>query len=176
MHSTIILPQEEPWNDVLPRGAPGREMATMFRIWAASLPLFIMATARHAQALKGVETPRCRHDPIFMRVRTILESTGGQHAWPRGKTLEPLLVTFVYCAEGCEYVDAMRPWFVDMLRKAAELLKLNSLEDFRKTLEFFPTTDIFRATADNLWNEMYHGSVASTPLVQFPGLTQDATL
>jgi len=45
---------------------------------------------------------------------------------------------------------------VDALRRIAELSKIKAVEEFRKALEFFPSTDAFRATVDNVWNEMMH--------------------
>ncbi|KAF2690328.1 hypothetical protein K458DRAFT_102141 [Lentithecium fluviatile CBS 122367] len=163
MHSAVLVPLEEPWNETLPGGVQGQEAATMFKVWAAGLPLFVWATARHTKAQSGTSLPRSRYDPIFVRIRGLLESDGGYHAWPRKKSLEPVMATLFYVVESCEYGDPWRLWCVDTLRKVAELLKLKGVEDFQKALEFFPSTDVFRAVSGDLWSEMMHGSVASTP-------------
>jgi len=156
MHSAVVVTLNAPWNGTLANGIQGREAAIMFKVWTAGLPLFIWATARHAKAQRGIIVPRTRYDPIFARIRALLEDTGGYHTWPRGKTLEPMLATLFYAVEACEYGDIWRPWCVDALRRIAELSKIKAVEEFRKALEFFPSTDAFRATVDNVWNEMMH--------------------
>jgi hypothetical protein len=163
MHSAIAVALEEPWDATLASGFQGQEAATMFKVWAAGLPLFIWATARHAKAQSGVIVPRIRYDPVFARIQELLEDHEAHHAWPRGKGLEPMLATLFYAVEACEYGDMWRPWCVYTLRRIVELLKFNSVEEFRKALEFFPSTNIFRATVDGIWDEVMLGSVASTP-------------
>ena len=167
IHNAVMVPLEEPWNATLASGIQGQEAKTMFKVWAAGLPLFVWATSRHAKARMGLSSPRTRYDPIFARIRALLEGTGGYHAWPRGKSLEPMLATLFYAVESCEYGDTWRPWCVDTLRKVIELLKLKAVEEFRKALEFFPSTDSFRATADDVWNEIMRGNVASTSNLAF---------
>jgi hypothetical protein len=163
MHSAVVVPLEEPWNTTLASGAQGQEAATMFKVWTAGLPLFVWATARHARGKRGTTVPRTRYNPIFARIRALLEGTGGYHAWPRGKALEPMLATLFYAVESCEYGDLWRPWCVDTLRRIAELLKLKSVTDFRKVLDFFPSTDVFKDISEDVWNELMHGNVASMP-------------
>jgi hypothetical protein len=166
MHSAVMIPLEEPWNDTL----PGQQTALMFKVWTAGLSLFVWATARHAKAKNGSRVPRSRCDPIFAHIRALLDVTGGCHAWPRGKTLEPIMATLFYAVEACEYGDPWRPWCVGTLWTVAELLKLKRVEDFRKILEVFPSTEVFVETADDLWDEMMADSATTTPIMPFTAM------
>lgn len=171
MRSAVTVQIEEPWSGALPSGIQGQEATTMFKVWAAGLPLFVWATARHVRGREGVLAPRGRYDPTFTRIKALLDGVGGYHAWPRGKSLEPLLATLFYGVEACDFGDPWRVWCVDTLRKVAELLKLKLVDDFRKALEFFPLTEEYRAVANDAWSEMMHGSVSSTPSLTFSTIT-----
>ncbi|KAF2734246.1 hypothetical protein EJ04DRAFT_552793 [Polyplosphaeria fusca] len=157
LNNVLTVPLEEPWNANLASGSQGQEMATMFRVWAAGSPLFIWATARHVRSRSGATVTACSYDPIYARIRAILDSAGGYHAWPRGKGLEPVLVTLFYCVESCDPNNLWRPWLMENLRKVSEMSKLKTVEDFKKILEYFPCTDQHKAAAGELWNEMFHG-------------------
>ena len=129
MHSAVIVQIDEPWTEILPTGIQGQEAATMFKVWAAGLSLFVWATARHVRGRNGMPCPRVRSDPIFTRIKALLDGVGGYHAWPRGKLLEPVLATLFYGVEACDFGDPWRLWCVDTLRRVAELLKLKMVED-----------------------------------------------
>lgn len=161
MHTAVRVQIDRPWTGALPAGNSGQEAATMFEVWAAGLPLFVWATVRHARTRMGYLWHRCNPDPIMSRVRELLESTGGYHAWPRGKSLEPVLATLFYCFEACGFESPWRLWCMDTLRRVVEILKLKTVEDLGKALEFFPSTEEYQAAADDLWREMTQGSVAS---------------
>ncbi|KAF2179218.1 hypothetical protein K469DRAFT_716492 [Zopfia rhizophila CBS 207.26] len=172
LECTVVAQLDEPWSATIAAGAQRQEAATMFKIWAAGLPVFVCGTIRHVRSRLGmiiVERRIC--DPLLARVRDLLDSLGGYHAWPRGKNLEPVLATLFYCVESCESIDAWRPWCMDALRKVVEMLKIKSVDEFKKVLDHFPSTNEYRNAADEIWREMTQGgSAASTPSLTFSTL------
>jgi hypothetical protein len=168
MHQAIAFEHEEVWNASLPAGAQGEEARIMYRVWAAGLPLFIWATIRHVRTRLGLMVTGSDHDPVLARIRDALESAGGHHSWPRGKRLEPVMATLVYGVESCHFSNPWRRWAIDTLRTLAELMKLKAVEDFRKALDFFPSTEEYSGMVDDLWPEIAHGvSGAGTPILSF---------
>jgi hypothetical protein len=170
LQAVVALQIDEPWNATIASGAQGQEAVMMFKVWTAGLPLFIWATARHVRNRLGLRVTRCTYDPLFSRIRGLLEGSGGYHAWPRGKSLEPVMTTLFYCVESCDFGNPWRTWCIDTLRKVTEILKLKTVDDFRKALAVFPSTEDFNSFADELWVEMIHGSAASTPSLTFSTL------
>ncbi|KAF2264644.1 hypothetical protein CC78DRAFT_601328 [Lojkania enalia] len=171
LHKAIILPGEEPWNANIPSGSQGQEMATMFKVWAAGMPIYIWATERHLRNRLGHGVIRLNFDPVLSRVRGILEDSGGYQGWPRGKSLEPILATLFYCVECCDFANPWRMWCLDAMRKIREMLKLNTVDEFKKALEFFPSTEEFRKVADDIWRELlHHGSLGSSQGLAFSPL------
>lgn len=154
LQTAVAVQIDEPWNATITSGAQGQEGAMMFKVWTAGLPLFIWATTRHVRTRLGLRVTRCTYDPLFSRIRGMLEGSGGYHAWPRGKGLEPVMVTLFYCVESCGSGNPWRTWCIDTLRKVMEILKLKSVEGFRKTLDLFPSTEEFKFFAEDLWMEM----------------------
>lgn len=168
LQNVVAIQTEEPWNASLPGGSSGQEAGIMFRVWAAGLPLFVRATLRHIKARLGHIVTRSNHEPAYSRIRALLEGSGGYHTWPRGRSLEPVLATIFYCVESCDYNSPWRPWFVDTLRRLVEMLKLKSVEEFKKTLDFFPYNDDFKVAGDELWVELTQGrSGGGTPSLTF---------
>jgi hypothetical protein len=170
LQNVVAVQVDEPWNATIASGAQGQEAAMMFKIWTAGLPLFVWATTRHVRTRLGLRVTRCTYDPLFSRIRGMLEGSGGYHAWPRGKSLEPVMVTLFYCVESCDFGNPWRVWCMDTLRKVAEILKLKTVDEFRKALDVFPSTEEYKIFADELWVEMIHGSAASTPSLTFSTL------
>lgn len=171
LQTVVSVELEEPWNANLPSGPSGHEAATMFRVWSAGLPLFVWATIRHVRTRLGLMVARSNQDPVLARIRDSLEGSGGYHSWPRGKSLEPVLATLFYGVECCEYTSPWRAWALDTMRKAVEMLKLKSSDEFKKVLEFFPGTPEYRAAADEVWQEMFSGSATvGTPSLTFSAL------
>ncbi|KAF1952571.1 hypothetical protein CC80DRAFT_552383 [Byssothecium circinans] len=168
MHCAATLQIDEPWNNIPQSGNQAKGSTIMFQIWAVGLPLYVWATARHARRSRTAPHLSChRYDPVFARIREILEGVEGYHAWPRGKTLEPVLATLFYAVEACQYYSfGWRPWCIGTLRLVVDMLKLKKVEEFKKALEFFPLTDEHRLMADAIWTEMMHGSIPSnTPAI-----------
>ncbi|PSN61015.1 hypothetical protein BS50DRAFT_625675 [Corynespora cassiicola Philippines] len=160
MHRVIVLNSQEPWNGELPRSSQRQETALMFKVWAEGLPLFIWATTRHVKSRMGLSITRCEYDMAFSRVQNLLSGVGGYHAWPRGKSLEPVLATLFYCIESCDFSSPWRPWFIETIGRIVEILKIRSAEEFKKAIEFFPTTDEYSAFSESLWEEVMHGNTA----------------
>jgi hypothetical protein len=154
LENVLSILRVEPWRTSIPHGNPGREAATMFKVWSIGLPLYIWTTVRHMRTRLGLTITRFDYESLYSRVRETLEGTGGYHAWPRGKGLEPVLATLFYCIESCEVGSSWKIWFIDVIRKVVEMLKLKSAEDFRKTLEFFPSTLEYKAIMATLWQEV----------------------
>jgi hypothetical protein len=168
MHNVVKLQVEEPWNASLPGGTQGYETALMFRVWSAGQALFIWATTRHVRSRLGLIVARSNHDPVLARIRHYLEGPGGYHSWPRGKRLEPVLATIFYGIESCDHTHPWRSWAMDTLRRIVDVLKLKSVEEFKKVLEYFPSSDEYKFAADELWRELYFGGQgAGTPTLTF---------
>lgn len=164
MRSAMLLQTEKPWTGQLQSGIQGQEAAVMFQVWAAGLPIFVDAALRHLRFRHRVQSPRYYHGPIFERIQGILEGEGGYHGWPRGRNLEPVLTTLFYALESCSWDDPWRMWCVDTLRRVVNLLKLRSAKEFRKVLDFFPSTEVHQGMADAVWTELTHEVVlGSTP-------------
>ncbi|KAJ4295590.1 hypothetical protein N0V90_007603 [Kalmusia sp. IMI 367209] len=163
LQSAILVQLEEPWQGQLPSGTQGQEAAIMFKVWAAGLPVFVCSAIQQLKERKGFHCPRYSHGPLFSRMKTILDGDGGYHSWPRGRNLEPVLVTLLYALEACAWGDPWRAWCIDTMRKVVELLKLKTAKEFKKALEFFPSTHVLQNMADDVWAELTQGSVASTP-------------
>lgn len=168
-HQVIVFGHEEVWNSSLPTGVQGQEEMVMYRVWAAGLPLYIWATIRHIRTTLGLLVTGSDHAPLLARIRDSLEAAGGHHSWPRGKRLEPVLVTLVYGIESCDITNSpWRRWAMDTLRRVVEILKLKTEEDFRKVLDFSPSTEEYRVFAERLWAELVYGtSAAGTPMLSF---------
>ena len=166
LQSIMAIQEDEPWNAILPSGALGQETLIMFKVWIASLPIFVWSSIRHARTKLSPAVTRgsCRCEPVLSRIRTLLDGSGGHLAWPRGKSLEPILATLFYCAESCEYGDYWRLWSVDTLRKVIEMLKVKSVEEFRKILDASPSNDEYKTAVEEIWTEATQGtSASSTP-------------
>ncbi|KAF1998326.1 hypothetical protein P154DRAFT_578145 [Amniculicola lignicola CBS 123094] len=140
LENVLTFPLEEPWKATLPIGNAGQEATTMFKVWAIGLPLFIWTTVRHVRMRLGLMVTRWNYEPLYTRVRECLEDTGGYHAWPRGRSLEPVLATLFYCVEASGMGSSWRSWLVRTIRKVVEMLKLKSVDEFKKALDFFPST------------------------------------
>ena len=163
LHSVMLVQLEEPWQGQTQGGTQGQEATIMFKIWAAGLPIFVFAAIRQLRSRQGINMPRYYHGPIFGRMQRILDEHGGYHAWPRGRNLEPILATLFYAVEACTWDGPWRTWCLDTMRKVADLLKLKNAKEFRKALEFFPTTERYQDLVDEVWAELTHSSVPSTP-------------
>jgi hypothetical protein len=169
MKLLLSIQIEEPWTESLLSGVRGQEGNIMFSVWSAGLPLYIWATVRHLQSRLGLLVTPCHSDPILDRVRSLLDGAGGYHSWPRGKSLEPVLATLFYCTESCDTTNPRRVWAVEMLRKSAEVLRLKTFVEFKKTLDFFPITEEYTVKADEVWRELDDGNTAGeTPTVVLP--------
>ena len=154
MHHALALQVDEPWRQTLIKGAQAQESSLMFQTWAAGLPLFIWGTSRHIRRRRGLAASGELDNPIFARLQRILESTGGYQGWPRGKSLEPMLVTLFYALEACDFFSPWRHWLLDTTRKVVEMLKLTRAEEFKKVLEYFPLSPDYRIAADHIWTEI----------------------
>ncbi|KAF1965678.1 hypothetical protein BU23DRAFT_560831 [Bimuria novae-zelandiae CBS 107.79] len=159
LQSAMLIQLEEPWSEQLPGGIQGQEAAVMFKVWAAGLPIYACAALRHLRSRHRVLVPREYHGPLFGRVQTILDGDGGYHAWPRGRNLEPVLATLFYALEACTWDDPWRIWCVDAMRKILDLLKLKTVKEFKKTLNFMPMTELHQEMMDIVWAELTHESV-----------------
>jgi hypothetical protein len=166
MYNVLAFQHQEIWTASLPSGTQGQEAAIMFRVWAAGLPLFIWATIRHVRTRLGLMVTRNDHELVLARIRDALEAAGGHHSWPRGKKLEPVLASLVYGIESCDLSSPWRPWAIGTLRRVVEMLKLRSIDEFRKALDFFPSTEEYSYMAAGLWAEISPGgSQVGTPAV-----------
>jgi len=154
MSQALAIAKEEPWTAILPGGARGAEMTTMFRVWSTALPLLIWSTTRQLRSQQCIDTPWTGHGPIISHIQELLGGADNVCIWPRGKCLEPVLVSLLYCVEACESNSVMRPWMLETVRKVTTMLKLEQLEDFRKTLEFFPMTEGHRMIIEGVWTEL----------------------
>ncbi|KAF2749675.1 hypothetical protein M011DRAFT_465350 [Sporormia fimetaria CBS 119925] len=163
MYHAVRLQHEEIWNFSMRSGVQAQEISLMFRIWAAGLPLYIWGTIRHVRTRLGLMMFPIDVEPVLTRIKMALEAAGGHHCWPRGKKLEPVLATLVYGLESCDFASPWRPWAMNTLRRAVELLKLKTVEDFQKTLGFFPSTEEYRSVAAELWGELIYSSAVGTP-------------
>jgi len=155
MHEALFVTKEEPWTAALPKGLKGVELTTMFRAWAASLPLFVWATTRHLRVRFCIDTPWFGHEIIISRIQKLLDDPG---IWPRGKTLEPVLVALFYCIEACDLDSTSRPWILQTIRKLTGTLKLAGPDEFKKILGSFPTTEDYRLMADEVWAEITYAT------------------
>ncbi|KAK7179949.1 hypothetical protein PSPO01_13948 [Paraphaeosphaeria sporulosa] len=162
MHTAVVVQLEEPWQGQLQGGTQGREGSIMFKVWAAGLPIYVGAALRHLRLRRDSNAMRYYHGPIFSRIQTILDENGGHHAWPRGRSLEPILATLFYALEACAWDDPWRTWCLHTMRKVSDLLKLKNAEEFKKVLDFFPTTERYQSLTDDIWAEITHLSVPST--------------
>ncbi|KAF2449517.1 hypothetical protein P171DRAFT_480596 [Karstenula rhodostoma CBS 690.94] len=162
MHSAMLVQLEEPWHGQLQSGAQGREVSIMFKVWAAGLPIFVSAALRHLKLPQGSNTMRYYHGPIFGRIKAILDDNGGHHAWPRGKNLEPILATLFYALEALTWDDPWRTYCLHAMRKVSNILKLKNTEDFKKVLDFFPTTATYQDLIYDVWAQITSSSVPST--------------
>ncbi|KAJ4359838.1 uncharacterized protein N0V89_000394 [Didymosphaeria variabile] len=163
MHSAMLLQLEEPWQGQLPSGIQGQEANTMFKIWAAGMPIFVSAALRQLRSRQGINMMRYYHGPIFGRIQAVLDEHGGYHAWPRGRNLEPILATLFYALEACTWDDPWRTWCLDTMGKTVNILKLKNAKEFKKVLDFFPTTDRYQDLIEDVWAQIRHASVPSTP-------------
>ena len=161
--SAILVQLEEPWSEQLQEGLQGQEAAVMFKVWAAGLPIFVDGALRHLRSRHRVHNPYYHHGPVFSRIQAILDSNGGYHAWPRGRNLEPVLATLFYASEACNWQDPWRLWCMDAMRKAVDLLRLKTAKEFRKMLDFFPSTETYQEAIEGTWRELTHEQVPSTP-------------
>lgn len=154
MYHVLAFQNEESWMGNLPGGTQGQEAAIMFRVWAAGLPLFIWGTVRHVRSRLGLVVTTSDNEPVFARIKDTLEAAGGHHSWPRGKRLEPVLATLIYGIESCDFASHWRPWAMESMRKIIEMLKLKTLQDFQKALDFFPSTEEYKLAAADIWTEI----------------------
>lgn len=163
MYEALSVSKEEPWTAALLKTSIEQEMQVMFKVWAAGLPLFVWATTRHVKSRLRPPIQWLRKDLVFSRIRGFLEGSGDSLNLPRGKSLEPILASMFYCVEACDPDDVLwRPWAVQLVRKLIGMLKLKTLEDFKKALEFFPMTAEYRLAADRIWWELLRGAVAES--------------
>jgi hypothetical protein len=169
MHHALAIQVDEPWAQVLIKGAQAQETSTMFQTWAAGLSLYIWGTDRHVRRRRGLAFNGELHGPIFARLKEILDRAGGHQSWPHGKSLEPVLVTLFYALDACDIFHPWRIWLVDTIRKVVDMLKLKRSEEFKKVLEFFPLTPDYRVTADHIWNEIVQQE-RTTPTLTFSAL------
>ncbi|KAF2654937.1 hypothetical protein K491DRAFT_445687 [Lophiostoma macrostomum CBS 122681] len=153
-HHALAIQVDEPWTQILTKGNQAQEHSTMFQTWAAGLSLYIWGTDRHARRSRGLASNGELHGPIFARIKEILDGAGGHQSWPRGKSLEPILVTLFYALDACDIFSPWRIWLVDTARKVIEMLKLKRSEEFLKVLEFFPLTPDYRVAAEHTWAEI----------------------
>jgi len=163
LQAVISIQLDEPWNETIPGGSQGQEAALMFQVWMAGLSLFIWGTVRQVRVRLGQALTRCICDPLFARVKDLLEGTGSYHAWPRGKSLEPVMATLFYGVESCDFSSPWRNWCVESLSKVTEILKLKSAEEFSKALDNFPSTEGYKEAAGKLWVEMKSGGGRNPP-------------
>ncbi|KAL5418342.1 hypothetical protein PMIN03_001064 [Paraphaeosphaeria minitans] len=162
MHSAVVVQLEEPWKGPLQGGTQGREGSIMFRVWAAGLPIYVGAALRHLRHRQSSNPMRYYHGPIFSRIQAILDENGGHHAWPRGRSLEPILATLFYALEACTWDDPWRTWCLHTMCKVVDLLRLKTTDDFKKVLDFFPTTERYQALMRDVWQHITHLSVPGT--------------
>ncbi|KAH7093119.1 hypothetical protein FB567DRAFT_166360 [Paraphoma chrysanthemicola] len=154
MHKALLIRSEAPWLETISRNTLSDELSIMFEVWALALPLFLWATTRHLRTRLGIDAPWAGQDIIISRVHHLLEDDSGHRSWPRGKSLEPILASLLYCVEACDFASPLRPWLIRTTRKVSDLLKLKELEDFRKVLDFFPSTEEYRLIRDAVWEEL----------------------
>jgi len=154
MYHVLAFQHDETWAKDLPSGTQGQEAAMMFRVWGAGLPLFVWGTVRHVRSRLGLIVTRSDHEPVLARIKNTLEGAGGHHSWPRGKRLEPVLATLIYGIESCDFSSSWRSWAIETLRKVVEMLKLKSLQEFQKALDFFPSTEEYKIVATDVWREV----------------------
>lgn len=154
LHSTLLVQLEEPWQARISSGTQFQESTTMFKIWAAGLPIFVLAAIRQSRSPEDKSILRYYHGPILGRIQAILENNNSYHAWPRGRNLEPILITLFYAVETCARNDPWRTWGIYTMRKVSDLLKFKSVNEFRKVLEFFPYTETYQNMVDEVWMQM----------------------
>ncbi|KAF2830539.1 hypothetical protein CC86DRAFT_434340 [Ophiobolus disseminans] len=162
MSAALSVSNEKPWSATLPKGVKGSEIATMFRVWAASLPLFVWATTQQIRTWFCIDAPRSGSELVISRIKKLLDDPGDPCVWPRGKCLEPVLVALLYCIEACALKNTWRPWILQTLRRVARLLNLEGPEGFKKTLEFFPSTEGHRMVASGVWAEIAYDMIHVT--------------
>ncbi|KAH7083168.1 hypothetical protein BKA63DRAFT_584429 [Paraphoma chrysanthemicola] len=154
MHKALSIKSEAPWVETLPRNTLSVELSMMFEVWALALPLFLWATTRQLRSRLGIDAPWSGHEIIISRVHQLLGDDSGHRSWLRGKSLEPILASLIYCIEACDFASPLRPWLLRTTQKVSRLLKLKELEDFRKVLDFFPSTDDYHLVRDAVWEEL----------------------
>ena len=169
LHNVAAIQFEEAWNATVTSGPQGREIVLMYRVFAIGMAVFIWGSIRQARKRFGLAVTQYTCDPVFMRLRGLLEGPGRYHAWPRGKSLEPVLATLMYCVESCDYHDAWRGWLMDALRTAVDMMKIKNVEEFRKILNAYPSTDGYKEALDDLWAEIITGNIVATPNLMFSG-------
>ncbi|XPS78634.1 hypothetical protein M3J09_010644 [Ascochyta lentis] len=154
MSQALLVSVEEPWTMEFPKSTWGQEMSTIFRVWAAGLPLFVWAIVRQARSRLGLTVPWSGHHFIFSRIHQALKSGGGIAAWMHSRSLEPVLASLFYCVESCDSADPWRQWSVQMLRAVAQKLDIREVEGFTKRLESFPSTEQYQLAANQIWKEL----------------------
>lgn len=169
LQNVAAIQADEPWNGTVAAGPQGRETALMYKVFSIGMALFIWGSIRHARIRVGLSSTRYTIGSVHGRLKILLEGPGKYHAWPRGKSLEPVLATLLYGAESCDYHDPWRPWFMDGLRTTTEMLKIKSLDEFRKVLKSYPSTDGYQAAESEVWREIAGGSISGMPNFLFSG-------
>ena len=157
MFNALSVSIEEPWNATLRNSTQGQQLSAMFRLWAATLPLFVWATTRQVNSRFRLTVPWSGDNFVVSRIHGLVEGSGSFSTWPRGKYLEPILVSLFYCVEACNYDDPWRHWAISALRKVIDMLKIKRHDEFRRTLDIFPITKEYQLAADVLWRDIVHG-------------------
>ncbi|KAF2204522.1 hypothetical protein GQ43DRAFT_437840 [Delitschia confertaspora ATCC 74209] len=169
LQNVCTIQIDEPWNSTAAGGSQGQETALMFKVFSIGMAMFIWGTIRHVMKRLGHTVIQYTYNNAFTRLKGLLEGPGGYHAWPRGKSLEPVLATLVYCLDSCEHHHPWRVWFMNASQKSVDMMNIKSAEKLRKILRNYPSSDEYEVAADRLWREISTSGFAAVPDIGFSG-------
>ncbi|KAF2020527.1 hypothetical protein BU24DRAFT_487127 [Aaosphaeria arxii CBS 175.79] len=161
MYAALAVEADERWIEFHATHSGDYGTVTMMKVWALGAPGFIWATLRHAKVRLGSSAPSCDFEPVYARLKDLLEGVDESSAWPRGKNLEVVLATLFYSLEACGPANSWRTWLIGAVRRGVEGLRIKDVDAFKKILRAFPCSDEHMAAADRIWGELYSGEIAT---------------
>lgn len=156
-HRLLIMQSEQPWlaSDAATPLAP--ENVLLYKAFTMAAQLFLWASMRHAQFCddrSNLSISTGSGGLLFGRIKAALEIEGGYSSWARGKCLETVAWILFVCVESCPSVSPDWVWFLGELRRVLSSVRIRRIEEFRKVMQTFPSTDTFRDAEDKVWRAM----------------------
>ncbi|KAF2493520.1 hypothetical protein BU16DRAFT_82091 [Lophium mytilinum] len=154
-HRLLLLGIEQPWMGK--EGPVDRvpELEALFQVFDHAAQIYLMTTLRHVGTggeRWSLRAKACLIGLVLSRIRAALSVENNYNVWTRRRCLDPMVWVLVVCIESCGNVMPERGWFLAELRKVLGIMKLKRIEEFRKTLAAFPTTDGLERVSRGIWD------------------------